>query len=121
MWVQLNLFPSAFYRRQTYVLTALGLRNVMAGPFAGMAYGPMASDKAVLSRLLGSYEKETYPAVEHIIASKPDLIVVAGAGRGILCGRPRHAASVHKGRRIRTFGMGTVSHRATCIEKQCAG
>lgn len=52
------------------------------GPFAGMRYGPYASDKGLLSRLAGTYEKETYPAVDRIIAMDPDTVVVAGSGEG---------------------------------------
>jgi len=56
--------------------------HVHGGPFDGMVYGPLAADKALLPRLLGAYERETYPAVEKIVARDPDVIVVAGTGEG---------------------------------------
>lgn len=82
LWTRTNLVPSRFQRRQVGIVRKLGLRSVQAGPFAGMTYGPLAADKALLPRLLGAYELETYPAVEEIVAAQPDVIVVAGTGEG---------------------------------------
>lgn len=81
-WIQLNIFPSPFYRRQTSIMKRGGLSKVLAGPFAGMTYGPYGSDKGLLPRLLGTYESETYPSIEAMIAAGPDTVVVAGAGEG---------------------------------------
>ena len=81
-WLQMNLFPSPFYRRQTSIIRQGRLSEVMAGPFSGMKYGPFGSDKGLLPRLLGSYERETYPCIEEIIAAAPDTVAVAGAGEG---------------------------------------
>jgi hypothetical protein len=82
LWTRSNLVPSKFQRRQVDVVRRLKLRHVHGGPFGGMAYGPLAADKALLPRLLGAYERETYPAVEKIVERDPDVIVVAGTGEG---------------------------------------
>jgi hypothetical protein len=82
LWARSNLVPSPFQRRQVGVVRKLRLDRVHGGPFDGMVYGPLAADKALLPRLLGAYERETYPAVEKIVALDPDVIVVAGTGEG---------------------------------------
>jgi hypothetical protein len=82
LWTRSNLVPSKFQRRQVAVVRKLRLDRVHGGPFDGMVYGPLAADKALLPRLLGAYERETYPAVEKIVALQPDVIVVAGTGEG---------------------------------------
>lgn len=82
LWTRANLAPNKFQRRQGGVVKKLALTRVHGGPFNGMVYGPLAADKALLPRLLGAYERETYPAVEKIVALDPDVIVVAGTGEG---------------------------------------
>ncbi len=82
LWTRSNLVPSKFQRRQVDVVRKLKLRHVHGGPFGGMIYGPLAADKALLPRLLGAYERETYPAVEKIVERDPDVVVVAGTGEG---------------------------------------
>lgn len=82
-WLNVNLIPNSFLRRQNGIMKILGgMDTVAGGPFQGMHYGPLAADKALLPRLLGTYEKEAYPAIEDIVSGKPDVVVVAGAGEG---------------------------------------
>jgi hypothetical protein len=47
-----------------------------------MLYANHAADKSLLPRLLGTYECEVHGAVERLCESRPDVIVVAGAGEG---------------------------------------
>ena len=82
-WLNVKLIPNPFLRRQNAIMKMLGGMDIVAGgPFRGMHYGPFAADKALLPRLLGTYEKEAYPAIEEIVSGKPDIVVVAGAGEG---------------------------------------
>jgi hypothetical protein len=78
-WADRHVSPSA--RNQHRLVTAIGER-VMAGPFKGMRFGPFGGDKGFLMRLLGTYEREIYPAIERIVGENPDVVVVAGAGEG---------------------------------------
>lgn len=82
-WIYVNFMPNPFLRRQNGIMDMLeGMDTVAGGPFQGMHYGPFTADKALLPRLLGTYEKEVYPAIEEIVFAKPDVVVVAGAGEG---------------------------------------
>ena len=82
VWIQTNLFPARHYRRVATMMNRLDRPTaVLSGPFAGMRY-KQAPDKAFLARLFGTYELETYPAIERLIAFDPDVVAVAGAGEG---------------------------------------
>jgi len=54
----------------------------MAGPFKGIRLGSLGGGKGFLMRLLGTYEREIYPAIERMVDRDPDVVVVAGAGDG---------------------------------------
>lgn len=82
VWMQTSLFPARHYRRVAAVMRKLNRpKAVLGGPFAGMRY-TQAPDKAFLARLFGTYELETYPAIERLITFDPDVVAVAGAGEG---------------------------------------
>ena len=81
--VQLKVAPSRFYRRRTAILRHAGNPSaVVSGPFRGMVYARHAADKILLPRLLGTYECEVHAAVEQLCKSRPDVVVIAGAGEG---------------------------------------
>jgi hypothetical protein len=83
VWLQLHVGPSRFYRHRAAVLRALqGPRAVMGGPFHGMVYARHSADKALLPRLLGTYECELHAAVEDLCTRRPDRIAIAGAAEG---------------------------------------
>ncbi|MBC2594771.1 hypothetical protein H5P28_10910 [Ruficoccus amylovorans] len=57
--------------------------RVLGGPFAGLRYdGWKVAGSALPPKLLGTYEKELYPAIEEIIRSQPSLIIDIGAAEG---------------------------------------
>ncbi len=98
VWAQLHLFPAPFYRRRAGIFKQIGLpTTVQQGPFAGMVYARFAADKILGPRLMGTYEKETYPAVEDLIARQPEVVANVGAGEGYfavgLARRLPHAAT----------------------------
>lgn len=120
VWMQTSLFPARHYRRVAAVMRKLNRpKAVLGGPFVGMRY-TQAPDKAFLARLFGTYELETYPAIERLITFDPDVVAVAGAGEGYFAvgmalRLPRarvHAFEIWKwaryllGRTIRTNGVG---------------
>jgi hypothetical protein len=73
------------WRQKRRILGKLpGPRRVAQGPFRGMGYIPLAASgqAQVLPKLLGTYEKEIYPAVEEICRAGCDRIVVIGAAEG---------------------------------------
>jgi len=82
VWLQLHVAPSRFYRQRAAVLRAVASRVVAGGPFRGMVYARHAADKALLPRLLGTYECELHPAVEDLCTRRPDRIAIAGAAEG---------------------------------------
>jgi len=83
VFLQLNVFPASFYRRQTRLWRQAGsVRYVRGGPFRGLKYTRCAADKALLPRLFGTYECELHDSVEKLCVAQPDVIVVAGAGEG---------------------------------------
>ena len=57
-------------------------RQVLSGPFAGMAYITDSSGSAFLPKILGTYELEIASAVEAIKSTPHDLIVDVGAAEG---------------------------------------
>jgi hypothetical protein len=80
---QLRIAPSRFYRHRNAALREAGRPTTVAsGPFRGMIYARHAADKCLLPRLLGTYECEVHGAVERLCESRPDVVVVAGAGEG---------------------------------------
>jgi hypothetical protein len=65
------------------VFDALGRPgNVLAGPFAGMAYITGSSGSAFLPKIVGTYEMELAPAIGAIAAGGHDVIVDIGAAEG---------------------------------------
>jgi len=83
VFAQLKVAPSRFYRRRAAILRHAGNPvAVLSGPFRGMIYAPHAADKILLPRLLGTYECEAHAAVEQLCETRPDVVVIAGAGEG---------------------------------------
>ncbi len=56
--------------------------TVRGGPFAGMAYVHEASGSLLAPKLLGTYELEVHPAIEAMVARRPDVVVDVGAAEG---------------------------------------
>ncbi len=82
-FLQTRVFPTDFYRRVARTHRLAGRpRKVVSGPFQGMRYLPWSADKGFLPRILGVYERELHDSVEHLIQTRPDAVVVAGAGEG---------------------------------------
>jgi hypothetical protein len=87
VFLQLTLAPARFYRRRAALLRRIGSpRSVVHGPFRGTVYPPYAADKALLPRLLGTYECELHDAVEQLCVAQPDVVAIAGAGEGYYVG-----------------------------------
>jgi hypothetical protein len=57
-------------------------KRVAQGPFEGMGYLPLGSSRVGLPMILGTYERELYPAIEEICRAGCDLIVDIGAAEG---------------------------------------
>ena len=74
--------PSSRRRRETRRRPA----SVGHGPCRGTAYPRYAADKALLPRLLGTYECEVHGAVEKLCSMQPDVVAIAGAGEGYYVG-----------------------------------
>lgn len=81
-WLKSNLFKPNFNGNPINIIKKNRINSVQNGPFKGMMYGPYGSDKFLLARLFGSYEKELHVGIEKIINLKPDVVVVAGGGEG---------------------------------------
>lgn len=56
--------------------------QVLAGPFAGMAYPVRAAEGSRSARLLGAYEAALHPVIDRIITSAPDLVIDIGSAEG---------------------------------------
>ena len=56
--------------------------KVLGGPFAGMAYLTESAGSSFVPKLLGSYECELHPVLEHIVAFPYDTIVDVGSAEG---------------------------------------
>ena len=56
--------------------------QVRAGPFKGTRYIHSAHGSSYVPKLLGIYERELYPTVEHAIAADFPLIIDIGAAEG---------------------------------------
>ena len=70
-----------FVRILKTLLQPIGLR-VNAGPFKGLRCYPTESGDAVIAKVCGTYEMEIFPAVEEIIARKPQIVADIGAAEG---------------------------------------
>jgi len=56
--------------------------RVLAGPFAGMEYLPLASEGSTLARLLGIYESPLHPIIETAIGAGYAQVVDIGCAEG---------------------------------------
>lgn len=56
--------------------------TVRRGPFTGMRYPRRRGDIVHAAKLLGSYECELHPALERLLARRPDCVVNVGSGDG---------------------------------------
>jgi len=70
------------HHRDKVLLSMLGFSCVQDGPFQGMRYIRSISGTKLLPKLLGSYEKELWPAVERILCYQTDLVVDIGSAEG---------------------------------------
>ena len=87
VFLQMNVAPARFYRRRAALMRKIGSpASVVHGPFRGTAYPRYAADKALLPRLLGTYECEVHGAVEKLCGMQPDVVAIAGAGEGYYVG-----------------------------------
>jgi hypothetical protein len=78
-----RFLPTPGQRRETELYEKLGdPRTVLDGPFQGMSYHRVAYAGSTLDRTLGVYELEIRPAIEKLIALKPDLVVDIGTSDG---------------------------------------
>jgi O-antigen/teichoic acid export membrane protein len=56
---------------------------VFTGPYAGMAYPTIeAGGSELLPKLLGTYEREIWPLLDHALSRQPERIVNIGCGEG---------------------------------------
>lgn len=69
---------------------------VMSGPFAGTRYVDCSFGSQLLPKLLGSYEKELWPAVAELSAAGFERVIVAGAAEGYYAVGMAHWPSVRK-------------------------
>lgn len=68
--------------------------KVISGPFRGMIYPP--SDSCYSQKVLGTYEKELWPAVEAICRMSLHCVVDIGAAEGFyVCGFARRVSNCH--------------------------
>lgn len=56
--------------------------RVWGGPFAGMEYVDVASEGALMPRLLGTYESELHPHLASIAADGLDVVIDVGCAEG---------------------------------------
>lgn len=56
--------------------------TVWSGPFRGMRYIDYSFCSALMPKLIGTYEKELHPAVDELIAWRPDVVIDIGAAEG---------------------------------------
>lgn len=76
-------FPNAVQRHENEIFARIGNpTTVLEGPFAGMRYHRIVYAGSTLERTLGVYEKEIFPAVERLIAWRPDVVVDIGTSDG---------------------------------------
>ena len=80
-----NFYQSARAAKDRKVLQAVQKRlglSVAAGPFVGMQYIAEATGSSLPPKLLGSYEAELHPALEHARQSRYDAVVDVGCAEG---------------------------------------
>lgn len=70
------------HHRDKLLLNMLGFSDVQDGPFRGMHYIRSVPGTKLLPKLIGSYEKELWPAIEQIVSYQPDLVVDIGSAEG---------------------------------------
>jgi len=57
--------------------------SVFTGPYAGMTYPTIeAGGSELLPKLLGTYEREIWPLLDHAMSRRPERIVNIGCGEG---------------------------------------
>jgi len=56
--------------------------KVASGPFEGMNYVTQAANSAFCPKILGTYEKELWPAIEEIVRGEYDQVIDIGAAEG---------------------------------------
>ena len=66
---------------QTYIARTGGT-VVAGGPFAGMTYAAVATEGALIARLLGVYESELHPHIEAFAGEGLDCIIDVGCAEG---------------------------------------
>ena len=76
-----NRFAIA-HHRDKLILSRLDCSCVQGGPFRGMRYIQSVPGTKLLPKLIGSYEKELWPAVERIICYQPDIVLDIGSAEG---------------------------------------
>lgn len=59
-----------------------GKRVVQRGPFEGMGYTNSLIGSALPAKLIGSFEQELHPVIEHLDESRYDQVVNIGSGEG---------------------------------------
>lgn len=74
-----RLSPKSLMRRWAIARTG---RTVQAGPFRGMHYIDQAFGSAYLPKVLGTYERELYPALEQVFADDYDTLIDIGVAEG---------------------------------------
>jgi hypothetical protein len=60
--------------------------KVRSGPFKGLSYTPMTTQRHVTQRLLGLYESELHGIIEEVIGFKPQMIFDIGCAEGYYAG-----------------------------------
>lgn len=73
------------YRRYRMILGLLRKQNgnrVASGPFKGLEYVEKAYGSQLFPKLLGTYEKELHPIIEHIFGRTYEKFINIGAGEG---------------------------------------
>ena len=73
------------YRRYRMILGLLRKQNgsrVASGPFKGLEYVAKAYGSQLFPKLLGTYEKELHPIIEHILNRTYEKFINIGAGEG---------------------------------------
>lgn len=78
-WVPKRYHPTSVFARRLQVVSQ---GSVMSGPFTGMRYVDCSFGSQLLPKLLGSYEKELWPAVAELSAAGFERVIVAGAAEG---------------------------------------
>jgi len=72
-------YPSSLLRRSVQRRTS---SEVLAGPFRGMKYLPYSTYGAYIPKLIGTYEREIAPALEHELVQAPTHVIDIGGAEG---------------------------------------